>query len=202
MKKLLLLTILTIAFTGCTSCPSSKMLYGKYSYKENKKSFENDFIYIYPEGNYKHQFYSTNGQVYECKGKWTYDSLGCEILFEDFEFFNNQGSRGLPLGNWYSRIQVEDNNIKLMYSSEQNIHYSKAIEDNIKTVPVEYKGKGSATKELTLTGNEISLKLTYSFYKDEDELLVYDQKENELYRTGVKATTENNTTIINLSGET
>lgn len=56
--------------------------------------------------------------------------------------------------------------------------------------PKQYEGNGTLTKELTLSGKETLLKLSYEFYKEPDEIIVYDQNGNELHRTGMRATTK------------
>jgi hypothetical protein len=61
-----------------------------------------------------------------------------------------------------------------------------------------YTGTGSITKELKLTGKETTLKLSYEFYKEADELIVYDQNGKELDRTGMQATTKEVTETINI----
>lgn len=59
-----------------------------------------------------------------------------------------------------------------------------------------YTGSGNITKEQVLTGNETLLKLSYEFYKEADELIVYDQNGKELHRTSMRATTKEVTETI------
>ena len=123
---LLLLLLYSIIIGCCSSSPNTQTLVGKYFFNNYKNDSLKEFIVIYPDKTYKHQFKSDNGNVFENKGIWSYDSIGCEILFNDFLFFNNEGSLyGNKGGNWYSRIKMNDNEIKLMYSSENNIYFSK-----------------------------------------------------------------------------
>jgi ABC-type transport system involved in multi-copper enzyme maturation permease subunit len=65
-----------------------------------------------------------------------------------------------------------------------------------------YQGTGSTTKDLSLTGKETTLKLSYEFYKKPDELIVYDQNGDELHHTGMRVTTKAETVMINLNGVT
>jgi hypothetical protein len=61
-----------------------------------------------------------------------------------------------------------------------------------------FSGAGSITKEMTLTGKETSIKLSYDFYKEPDELIVYDQNNKELHRSGMRATAGTMTEVINI----
>jgi|GEM_PF-1487411 len=109
---------------GCTRPrPDLKMFVGKYCFSRDVK----DSIIISTDSTYRHKFSASNGRVFEAAGKWEYDSIGQEIRFEDFIFFNDNGSDGLPPGNWFSRVQMDDNEVRLMYSSEDNIYFLKKI---------------------------------------------------------------------------
>lgn len=49
-------------------------------------------------------------------------------------------------------------------------------------------GTGTTVKELPLTGKERTLNLSYEFFSDPDELIIYDQNSKELYWSGMKGT--------------
>ena len=49
-------------------------------------------------------------------------------------------------------------------------------------------GSGKSTEELVLTGEETSLKLSYDFLTEADQLVIEDEKGNELFSTGMKVT--------------
>ena len=66
----------------------------------------------------------------------------------------------------------------------------------------EYSGNGSLTKELNLTGKETFLSVKYEFYKEPDELLIYDQNRKEIFRTGMRITTKSETETIEISNVT
>lgn len=49
-------------------------------------------------------------------------------------------------------------------------------------------GSGKSTEELVLTGEETSLKLSYDFLTEADQLIIEDEKGNELFSTGMTVT--------------
>lgn len=112
---------------SCTSCPDiSNQLPGKYFFNEYGNDSDVDIIELFDDNSYTHTFLSKRGQVFENSGKWEFNSLNCEILFSDFIFYNKAGPVfGSLGGNWYSRVRLEEDRIKLMYSSENNIYYNK-----------------------------------------------------------------------------
>lgn len=65
-----------------------------------------------------------------------------------------------------------------------------------------YTGTGKTTKELSLNGNETTLKLSYEFFKDPDQLVIEDQSGKELFKTERLATKGINLTSVKLSGVT
>ena len=108
--------------TSCSQSPPSEALIGKYSFSNPNV---HDSLFVNRDHTYKYVFYATNGQIFESSGTWKYDSIGGEITFEDFSFFNDEGAN-LPPGYWHSKVRVTDKGeIHLMYSSENNIYFSK-----------------------------------------------------------------------------
>lgn len=196
-----------MGITGCNSCPDAKMLVGSYYYSHNGVPSSKDSIFIYANGTYKFQHIVSNGDIFQRQGEWERDSLGCRILFKNFMFYQDEysfsGSQG---GNWISRVRLVDGELRLMYSSEDNIYYAKTelSKPEIEKAKIvkEFTGTGITIKEALLTGNETELKLSYEFYKEPDELIVYDQNKKELHRTGMRATTKTETATINLNGVT
>jgi len=117
-----------VGIFGCSSCPDAKMLIGSYYYSHNGVSSSKDSIFIYADGTYKYQYLASNGNVFNRQGEWKLDSLGCEILFKNFLFYSDEKSLSESMGgNWYSRVEVVDAEIRLMYSSEDNIYYAKSV---------------------------------------------------------------------------
>lgn len=65
-----------------------------------------------------------------------------------------------------------------------------------------FVGSGKSTEELVLTGEETSLKLSYDFLAEADQLVIEDEKGNELFSTGMKVTKGIKESEISLSGVT
>ena len=123
MKVLLSLMASLFLTICCSSRPEPKILIGKYSFSAAPNQ---DSLFLNTNNTYKHKFSTGNGQIFEASGVWEYDSINQEILFKDFVFFNNSGSSELPPGNWYSKVNLTNNGeVRLMYSSEDNVYYLK-----------------------------------------------------------------------------
>lgn len=111
---------------GCSNHPDPKMLVGKYYFNKFSKDFENDLLLVNGDSSYTHRFLASDGHVWEANGSWEYDSIGGEVLFKNFRFFIDSGPTDLPPGNWYSKVTVtEEGEVRLIYSSENNIFFSK-----------------------------------------------------------------------------
>jgi hypothetical protein len=199
MKKLILVVcIIHFLILGCSSKLNTENIPGKYCFNRNNSR---DSIFLFKNNKYKHQYINRDGKLFFIEGEWEYDSLNSEILFKDFTFFNEEGPDELPRGNWFSKVNYVNDEIRLMYSSENNIYFSKVNslnESNLSSI-VKFSGNGNQTKELNLIGYEKVLKLSYEFYKESDELIIYDQNEKEIYKTGLRATTKPETYILKLS---
>ncbi len=124
MRRLLMLaSLMWLTILGCSFNPNKEILIGKYCLN---RSNNRDSIFIYIDNSYTHQYISNEGKLFQIKGKWEFSSLSNEILFKDFVFFNDKGVHELPPGNWFSRIRsVDDTEIRLMYSSEDDIFFYK-----------------------------------------------------------------------------
>ncbi|HTD98845.1 MAG TPA: hypothetical protein VK668_06140 [Mucilaginibacter sp.] len=96
-----------------------EMLFGKYCFNNGGT----DSIIIYKDHTYKHKYVTGSNKVYEGTGKWKWNIN--EIDFHDFTFYNDKGSAGSGL--WISKVESTDNEIKLIYSSENDIYYSQKL---------------------------------------------------------------------------
>lgn len=121
--KLIFRLLVVILISGCHLCPETNKLIGEYYFIQDK----NNKIYINPNYEYRHTYLTNNGEFYECSGKWSYNSSSCRIIFEDFVPLGESGPLyGVHTDSyWDSRVIVEGDEIKLMYSSENNIYYLK-----------------------------------------------------------------------------
>jgi len=123
MKKFLLLQLILFFVTGCFSKPDPKLFIGKY--RSNQIDY-NDSIFVNENKTYKHKYTTPKGKEFELEGTWEYDSVRMKIIFRDFVFFNNEGTDGLPPGNWISKVQIaEKGEVRLIYAEENNIYYYK-----------------------------------------------------------------------------
>ena len=126
-----------MGITGCSSCLDAKNLVGSYYYSHNGLSSSKDSIFIYADGTYKHQHLTFNKNIFDRHGEWEHESRDCRILFKNFLFFSDEKSfSGSQGGNWYSRVEVVDGEIRLMYSSEDNIYYARTVSLKSKTEKV------------------------------------------------------------------
>lgn len=133
MKRLrnsLFFTLLCLCFalTGCTTCVDYEDLDGTYQYSVNGMFSSNDAIIIYTSGDYKYLRVYSDKSTFTRIGKWSFNDLTCEILFEDFIFSADKRtfseSKG---GNWYSKVKLVDGEVRLMYSMEDNVYFAKSI---------------------------------------------------------------------------
>lgn len=65
---------------------------------------------------------------------------------------------------------------------------------------IKFTGSGSMVKEYLLKGKESELKLSYEFFSDPDELIVYDQSGKALYNSGMQSTKQTVSVNIPLVG--
>ncbi|MDB5136693.1 MAG: hypothetical protein JWP37_3296 [Mucilaginibacter sp.] len=96
-----------------------KTLCGKYSFNGGGL----DSITIFNDHTYKHKFITVSNKQYTETGKWKWNLN--EIDFYNFAFFNDKGPSGRGL--WMSKVAETDKEIRLIYSSENNICYFKRL---------------------------------------------------------------------------
>jgi hypothetical protein len=97
-----------------------KALDGKYCFNKGGP----DSIIIFKDHTYKHKHIAVSGIEYENHGKWSWNIS--EIDFHDFTFYNNEGPSG-GNGLWISRVVNSNDEIRLIYSSENGIYYYKKL---------------------------------------------------------------------------
>lgn len=115
MSKIFII-IIAIGFLSCSSKITNEELIGKYCWNNS----ENGVLEIFDNGAYKYEI-KTNGQILENTGTWKLDSNINEIHFYEFSFISDKQKKG----TWISRIRQRDNEIHLMYASEENIYLRK-----------------------------------------------------------------------------
>ncbi len=99
-------------------------LYGVYDY--NKENYI-DTIQLLKDSSYIHTHQTTNGTIYRNEGTWKFDSKLREVVFDDFIFYNEQG--GDVPGFWIPKVKNVENEIRLIYASEENLYYRKPKDD-------------------------------------------------------------------------
>lgn len=119
--KIFQLFFLVLAI-GCSTKFDSRILIGKYYFDGQKYS---DTIFIQDSGRYIHKCITNNGDVVQFTGSWEYNNATNEVLFKDFMDLGTLAD-GLRPANWYSKIKLtSDGEVRLVYSSENNIYYRK-----------------------------------------------------------------------------
>jgi len=123
MKVIIKIAICVLAInSSCNKPPSEGDLPGTYCF--NAWSMH-DSLFVSKDHTYKYEIYKSDGKITMTKGNWSYDSLRGVITFENFSFPNDEIDN-LPPGYWVSRVRVMNNcEIHLMYSSEDNIYFTK-----------------------------------------------------------------------------
>jgi hypothetical protein len=116
MKKAFLI-IMTIGLLSCSSKVSNEELVGKYCWS----SLENGELEIFDDGTYRYHIKSDSSQIKENIGTWSLSSNNREIQFSEFSFISD----GFGKGTWISRIKKRDNEVHLIYASEENIYLKK-----------------------------------------------------------------------------
>jgi hypothetical protein len=123
MRVILGIAICVMTFNAsCSQTVSENNLPGIYSFNGFGV---NDSLIVNEDHSYRHEFYSSDGKKTKSSGKWSYDPIAGEITFENFSFPNGEIDN-LPPGYWNSRVRLADNGeVHLMYSSEDNVYFSK-----------------------------------------------------------------------------
>jgi len=122
IKKVCIIILVTLS-VSCFQKVEQEMLIGTYVFNEENCI---DTIIILPNKKYIHKYKSNYGKNYKSYGNWKYDSNLKEIDFHDFVFYNDEGG-DIP-GLWIPKvIKTRDGEIRLIYSSENEIYYKKLI---------------------------------------------------------------------------
>ncbi|MEZ4945408.1 MAG: hypothetical protein R2804_07780 [Cyclobacteriaceae bacterium] len=115
--KILLTTMLIFLLTSCGENVAKEDLPGQYVFTH----WGRDTIDIKSDGTYRHYTFASGRQL-ENTGTWKLNSIGDEVLFENFSFLTDT----MQTGNWYSRLRVDGEEIHLMYASDINAYYRKS----------------------------------------------------------------------------
>lgn len=99
------------------------MLVGKYCFN---RYCEKDSLILYKNNKYKHKLSFFDGRIVEDFGMWKLDSVCNRVTFDNFIFYNDDGSQALPGGLWISNVElIKGKEIRLLYSRDENLYYNK-----------------------------------------------------------------------------
>jgi hypothetical protein len=111
-----------------TSCGVDKVDKNKIAGRYIFTPWDSDTIDINSDGTYRH-YMVTNRKRIVNSGTWTLNSLETEVHFKDFSF----NSDSISSGNWFSRLRLQGEEIRLMYADEVPAYYYKISEfDSLK----------------------------------------------------------------------
>lgn len=118
----LMLCFIIGTILGCSDV-KPEMLPGRYSFNDAYR----DSIIIYRDSNYTHKYISSSGRLFTSNGTWKFNKVGNRIIFNNFVFFNDEGSLNRDGGYWDAKVKVSSNELRLIYSSEDNIYFFKKL---------------------------------------------------------------------------
>lgn len=103
--------------TACSNTFPETSIVGEYLLNQSGYT---DRIRINSNKTYEHVV-NIEGERFVNKGKWSHKSK--EILFENFCFYNSEGSSGKGL--WISEIKELEDTLALVYAEEEGMYYKK-----------------------------------------------------------------------------
>jgi hypothetical protein len=118
MRKYIFILIAPLTLLGCITSVKENSLLGKYHFN----NYTQDLLLLDKNHNYTHRYVNSRGKIFEVHGEWEYN--GKEVLFHDFNFFNDLGASG-GSGLWISRVSQAGEEIKLNYSDDDNTYFEK-----------------------------------------------------------------------------
>ena len=134
------------------------------------------------------------------RGKWIFDIKENKISLKDRKFSSSYTFHdSTPALTLYVK-EITDKSMKLCFNNKDGCiteNYEKKTSTNKSQ---NYTGTGTTTKELSLSGKETAIKLSYEFYKEPDQLIIEDQNGKQLYKTEMIATNEAQKTTVSLNG--
>ena len=117
MTKGINLVLIALISISCKSQVDREGLIGEYVWNEGRP----DTLRLNSDGTYLYWVTTDSDKVLKNSGEWNLNPEGNEVRFDDFSFLTD----GYPKGIWYSRLRVTNNEIDLMYASEENIYFRK-----------------------------------------------------------------------------
>lgn len=201
-----ILMIFLVSNSACSQNSSYKVI-GSWVYKgvsDSKKQVIEcpDVLVFNKDGNYSilNECYGDdieNPSVEQ--GQWVFDSKENTITLKNRKFSTNYTFHdSSPVLTLYIK-ESTDKSLKICFNQGKCIaeNYEKARDGN---KIEDYSGTGNTVKELQLTGKVTSIKLSYEFYKEPDQLIIEDQNGKQLFKTEMTATNGMQSTTVPLNG--
>ena len=113
------IAFLIVCSGACAQIPIERDIPGIYSLS----NFPTDTLFVKSDNTYRHKV-AIGGRIFEGIGKWKYDSTSGWATFEDFVFYNGTG-KDLPPGYWITKVVGKGEDVKLIYSDENNVRFDK-----------------------------------------------------------------------------
>jgi hypothetical protein len=198
--------IFLVSNSACSQNSTNKVI-GSWLYKgvsNNKKQVIEcpDVLVFNKDGNYSilNECYGDDieNPLVE-QGQWIFDSKEKTIKLKSRKFSTNYTFHdSSPILILYIN-ESTDKSLKICFNNGKCIaeNYEKTHDDN---KVEDYRGIGGTVKELHLNGKVTSIKLSYEFYKEPDQLIVEDQNGKQLFKTGMTATHRMQSTTVPLNG--
>lgn len=117
-----------------------------------------------------------------------------------FDYLSNRLVKSLSHTASQGEVKLNTSKILINVKSELLIEEIESREDKIIDSVYSKKGFGFSKEEFKLSGSEHSLNLTYEFFSEPDELIVYDQFGKEFYNSGMQSTKQPISVSIPLAG--
>lgn len=116
-----LVFLLATFLISCSPKIAESDLIGSYSYI---KAGSRDTIFILDYYKYIQKYINQKDTIYTLEGTWSFSNKGQEIKFSEYRTINYQDIEG-PKGTWFAKVKKVEDEIHIMYSSEDNIYYFK-----------------------------------------------------------------------------
>lgn len=122
MRNIIILIFLLSAVFACSQSIDENRMYGTYKWNKGNEnmalSLEHDHTNRYGLVN------DSTGQ-FGIVGTWEFRSINNELVLRNFQFLNGDGRSEFPRGNWFSQVKEFEGEIRLIYSSENELFFLK-----------------------------------------------------------------------------
>jgi hypothetical protein len=131
----ILTTLISCTYSDKGDVVDKERLTGRYVYQANNQ----DTIDVNSNGTYTNYTW-WHGRKLQNSGTWIYDSLNGRIDFDNFSFLldtmNIGDSTFLPRGHWNTKIESEEREVRLIYTTDISKGYFLNI-DSIDSIKID-----------------------------------------------------------------